>query len=99
MMERNYVVVCNRYKGIGGSLLFWGNKTEDNAKRRSFGGYGSNFNECEKYTLQEIKKSGYNFPIYGKDINHDNYMKVEDFAIEISRLKRLGYRPMLIYYR
>lgn len=82
-MERNYVVVCNRHKGISGSLLFWGNKTKDNAKRRSFGGYRSNFNECEKYTLQEIKESGYNFPIYGKDINHDNYMKLKILLLKL----------------
>lgn len=97
-MDRNYVVVCNEHKGIAGSLLFWGSKTEDNQKR-SFGGYTSNFNECEKYTLDEIDNSDYRFPVYGRDINHDNFKKVEDFAIEIKRLERLGHRPMLIYYR
>lgn len=98
-MERNYVIVCNEHKGIGGSLLFWGNKTDDNAEKRSFGGYTSDFNACEKYTLEEINNSDYKFPIYGKDCNHDNFRKFEDFIIEISRLKGLGYRPMLIYYR
>lgn len=97
-MKRNYVVICNRYNGIAGSLLFWGRKTEDE-KERSFGGYTSDFNECEKYTLDEIDNSNYKFPVYGRDINHDNFKKVEDFAIEIGRLKRLGHRPMLIYYR
>ncbi len=96
-MDRNYVIVCNRYKGIGNStLLFWGNETEDDAER-SFGGYTSNFNSCEKYTFEELKDSKYNFPIYGKDCNHDNYKQFDDFVIEIKRLKRLG-RPMLIYY-
>lgn len=33
-MERNYVVVCNEHKGIGGALLFWGSKTEDNAEKK-----------------------------------------------------------------
>ncbi|MBO0537929.1 hypothetical protein EXQ27_04270 [Clostridium botulinum] len=98
-MERNYVVVCNRHKGIDDSLLFWGNKTEDNAKRRSFGGYTNDFNACEKYTLAEIGNSNYKFPVYGRDCNHDNFRQFEDFAIKISRLKRLGYRPILIYYR
>lgn len=50
-MNRNYVVICNRYKGIGGSLLFWGRKTKDDDER-SFGGYTSDFNECEKYVLE-----------------------------------------------
>ena len=98
-LDRKYVIICNRYKGIGGTLLFWGSKTEDNAEKRSFGGYTSNFNACEKYTLEEIDNSNYKFPVYGRDCNHDNYRKFEDFAIEICRLERLGYRPMLIYYR
>jgi hypothetical protein len=97
-MNRDYVIVCNRYKGIGGSLQFWGYKTKDDEKR-SFGGYTSNFNACEKYTLEEIEKSGYNFPVYGKELHHDNFRKADDFIIKISRLKALGYRPMMIYYR
>jgi hypothetical protein len=96
-LNRDYIVVCNRHKGIAGSLLFWGEHTKYDDKR-SFGGYTSDFNTCEKYTLEEIKNSGYNFPVYGRDCNHDNYLKFEDFAIEIKRLVRLG-RPMLIYYR
>jgi hypothetical protein len=98
VLERNYVIVCNIYKGIAGSLLFWGTHTEDD-KKRSFGGYTSDLNNCEKYTLKEIKNSEYGFPVYGQEINHDNYRKVDNFAIKIRRLKALGYRPMLIYYR
>lgn len=97
-MERNYVVVCNRYKGIGGSLLFWGCLTKDEDKR-SFGGYTSDFDGCEKYTLEEIKLSDYNFPVFGEEVHSDNYRSYDDFAIEISRLKSLRYRPMMIYYR
>jgi hypothetical protein len=92
------VIVCNEHKGISGSLLFWGYKTKDNEKR-SFGGYTSDFNACEKYTLEEIQKSSYKFPIYGKELHYDNYRTVDGFIIEISRLKALGYRPMMIYYR
>jgi hypothetical protein len=98
-MERNYVVVCNRYNGIAGSLLFWGSKTQDDAERRSFGGYTSDFHVCERYTLEEIDKSEYKFPVYGRDCNHDNFKEFEDFAIEINRLERLGHKPMLIWYR
>jgi hypothetical protein len=97
-MDRNYVIICNRHKGIGNStLLFWGRKTEDNAKRRSFGGYTSDFNLCEKYTLEEIENSDYKFPVYGRDCNYDNFRKFDDVAIEAKRLIRLG-RPMLVYY-
>lgn len=98
-LARNYVIVCNRYKGIGGSLQFWGHKTKDNEKR-SFGGYTSDFNACEKYTLEELeKRNDYKFPIYGRELHHDNWREAEDFIINVSRLKALGYRPMMIYYR
>ncbi|GAB6150714.1 hypothetical protein [Clostridium novyi] len=96
--ERRYVVICNRYRGIAGSLLFWGRYTKDYDKR-SFGGYNSDFSRCEKYTLEEIKNSGYEFPIYGEEVHKDNYKQFEDFAIDIKRLKMLGYRPITIYYR
>lgn len=98
-MERNYVIVCNEHQGIAGSLLFWGYKTKDN-EERSFGGYTSDFDDCEKYTLEEIMNSDYkNIPIYGKLIKHDNWRKVDDFVIDINRLKVLGYRKMTIWYR
>ena len=97
-LKRNYVIVCNEHKGIAGSLLFWGTHSKDEEKR-SFGGYTSDFNACEKYTLKEIEDSNYSFPVYGKGVNHDNYRKVDDFVIEIKRLRVLDCRPMLIYYR
>ncbi|KHD34109.1 hypothetical protein NL50_17975 [Clostridium acetobutylicum] len=97
-MKREYVIVCNRHAGVDGSLLFWGHKTEASGKR-SFGGYTSNFNNCEKYTIEELQNSGYNFPVYGEQLNRSNWKKADDFIIKISSLKDLGYRPMLIYYR
>lgn len=52
--ERNYVIVANRHRTWpGGSLLFWGRHTEDH-EERSFGGYTSRFDQCEKYTRQEL---------------------------------------------
>lgn len=93
-IKRDYVIVCNRYKGLAGSLLFWGIHTEDN-EERSFGGYTSDLNNCEKYALGEFKED--EFPIY--EGNKDKWEKYQDFAIRIDQLKELGYRPMLIYYR
>jgi hypothetical protein len=99
-LERNYVVICNRHKGIAGSLLFWGYYTNDDAKR-SFSGYTSNLNECERYEQSIIRNGerGYKFPIYGVDFTPENWRKQDDFAIRIDQLNELGYRPMLIYYR
>lgn len=65
-MQREYVILCNKHKGIfNGACLFWGHKTEDNEKR-SFGGYTSDIDNCEMYTLEEIEKKGYHFPIFNK---------------------------------
>lgn len=97
-MKRKYVVVCNRHNSIYNGLLFWGNRTSDE-NNRSFGGYTSDINNCEFYTLEEIENSGNKFPIYGKDCNRDNYKKFDDVAIEIRRLKGLGYRQITIYVR
>ena len=97
-MDWNYVIVCNRNKSTYGGLSFWGQKTEDKEKR-SFGGYTGDINKCERYTLEEAMNNGYNFPLYGKSCNHDNFQKYDDFVIEIRRLERLGYRPITIYVR
>jgi hypothetical protein len=98
--NREYVIVCNRHKGIAGALLFWGIKTKDEQQQRSFGGYTSDLNGCERYTKDELNTSSLNdFPIYGEDFNPDKWRKQGDFAIRIEQLKELGYRPMLIYYR
>ena len=66
-MEREYVILCNEHSGLfRGAALFWGHKTEDNEKR-SFGGYTSDIDGCEMYTLEEIKNNGYNFPVFHRD--------------------------------
>lgn len=97
-MERDYVIVCTRHRCIPGTLLFWGSYTEDE-KERSFGGYTSDFNACEKYTKEEGENSGYNFPFYGtRQCNKSNWRKKEDFYIRIDQLEELGCRPMKVYY-
>ena len=98
-MNRNYVVICNRHKGIAGSLLFWGEYTEDD-KERSFGGYTSNINQCEKYTFEELQaRKDYNFPVYKGNSKEKEWRKFDDFIIRIDQLKELGFRPITIYYR
>lgn len=55
-MSRNYVIVANKHRTWpSGSLLFWGRHTED-CEKRSFGGYTSRFDQCEKYTREELEK-------------------------------------------
>lgn len=55
-MERNYVIVCNeRRSWPEGALLFWGKHTKDDQKR-SFDGYTTRFDRCEKYTREELER-------------------------------------------
>ena len=94
-MDRNYVIVCNRHKGLlENCLLFWGAYTKDNQKR-CFGGYTINLNKCERYTLEEAKNR--KLPIYGIDLNYYNYEDVQDFVISIDRLEELDCKSMLVY--
>jgi hypothetical protein len=83
-MKRDYVVVCVRHMR-GSELMFWGGYTKDNEKR-SFGGYTTDLDRCERYTEQEINNSSYNFPFYNKNMA---WKKEEDFAIKISELKEI----------
>ena len=98
---REYIIVCNKHKGMfAGCLLFWGHKTEDNEKR-SFGGYISDIDNCEMYTLKEIKEKNYNFPQYDnvmdfqKFKSYDNIIikKSDLLAMEELRTMRVVYRP------
>lgn len=92
MMQRDYVIVCNEHRGyIPGVLLFWGGFTEDGAEKRSFGGYTSDLDRCERYTLEEVKHSGYHFPVYDERMTRASFKRHRDVAIKISQLSELGY--------
>ena len=66
MNVRKYVVLNRpfRIRKLG-MLSFWGKYTQDN-QERSFSGYTVNVDECEKYTLKELRESRYNFPKFSK---------------------------------
>ena len=96
-MNREYVIVCNRHVGVvKEALLFWGTYTADNEKR-SFGGYTSDIERCEKYTLEEAKTRG--FPVYGTDFHKKELQKQQDYIIKISELEELGFRKFTIMLR
>lgn len=99
-MKRDYIIVCNEHKGMwAGCLLFWGHKTEDNDKR-SFGGYTSNFDACERYTPEEIRKKNYNFPIVDKNIDEVTFRKMEDVIISVDDLLSFDWlKTMTVVYR
>lgn len=92
LTDREYVVVCNEHSGYyPGALLFWGEYTQDDAEKRSFGGYTSDLDKCEKYTLEEIQKSGFKFPICDGRMTNKSFKQHRDVAIKISQLCELGY--------
>lgn len=88
-MEREYVVVCMRHKGvIKDALLFWGEYTQD-CEKRSFGGYTVDVDKCEKYTIDEL--SNYKFKVWGVDFDGHIPRSIDDFAIKVDDLLKLGY--------
>lgn len=96
---RDYVIVCNEHKAMfPGCLLFWGCKTQDD-EPRSFGGYTSDITECERYTMEELRNSGYNFPIYdGED--ETEFRRIKDIAIKVDDLLSFNWlKTMTVVYR
>lgn len=68
-----------------------GEKTPDEAEKRSFGEYTSDLDKCEKYTLEEIQKSGNEIFIYDGLMTNKSFKQHRDVAIKISQLRELGY--------
>lgn len=90
-MKREYVIVCNEHSGYyPGALLFWGEYTAD-LEKRSFGGYTSDLDKCERYTLDEIRDNVYHFPIYDGRMTKKSFKQYRDVAIKVEQLKDLGY--------
>lgn len=96
--DREYVIVCNEHKAVfPGCILFWGNLTEDNAKR-SFGGYTSGLDRCERYTEKELKNSMYHFPFYNGESANEFY-KISDICIKVDDLLNLPWlKTMQVVY-
>ena len=97
-MNRDYVIVCNEHNSMwNGCLLFWGHHTKDN-ENRSFGGYTSDIEKCERYTLEEIRDKNYHFPVYDKRMSTFSFRKHDDVIIKLSQLEKLGYAKMTVMY-
>ena len=98
-MDRKYVIVCNKHKAMwNGCLLFWGHLTDDE-ESRSFGGYTSDIEQCERYTLEEIQDEHYTFPVYDEDtMTRRDFLNCEDIVISILQLVKLGYGFMKVAY-
>ena len=99
--EREYIIVCNEHNVLlPGCLLFWGHKTKDD-KKRSFVGYTSDIDNCEMYTLDEIKQKNYNFPLYNSRLHSIYWMLDQDDVVvkKSDLLSMKGFRTMKVVYR
>lgn len=98
MREREYVIVCNEHKAIfNGVLLFWGNRTQDDAER-SYGGYTCDLDKCERYTREELEKwrtpHEKEYPFLEEITKPFN--KNDEVLITIKELEKIGYRKFKV---
>lgn len=98
--SRQYVIVCNEHSGMwAGCVLFWGQLTDDGDKR-SFGGYTTDIDSCERYSPQDLESGNWHFAVFNKDrMTLDDFLACRDIAIRPDELALLGYKPMRVWYR
>lgn len=97
--DRKYVIVCNEHSGNwAGCLLFWGQLTDDGEKR-SFGGYTTGIDRCERYTMDEIVAWSTNFAVYKPGMTLAEFKSHRDIIVEPENLGRLGLKTMTVWYR
>ena len=96
-MERKYVIVCNEHKSWPScALLFWGHLTEDD-EERSFGGYTSRLDRCERYTRDEIKKwrrgAAQHYPFFDevKPSCPNDFRKYNEVVCTLEELESIGF--------
>lgn len=95
--ERNFVIVSNEHDSWPrGALLFWGRLTADDEKR-SYGGYTTRWDKCEKYTREELTKwrGGLvkEYPFFDElNIRSDyDFRKHAEVLCTLADLEKLGY--------
>lgn len=90
-MNREWVLASNKHRN-NTLLQFWGEHTEDEEKR-SYGGYYTDFDRCEKYTTEEKETgSGCMYPTLDSSASGYALSHTEHFWIKISELDKLTER-------
>lgn len=97
MKDRKYVIVCNEHSAWpDDALLFWGRHTEDD-QERSFGGYTTRFDQCEKYTREEIVQwrgeAAEHYPFFDEiqPIGLLGFLKYNEVVCTLEDLESIGY--------
>ena len=97
--DRKYVIVCNKSSGMwAGCMLFWGQLTRDDEKR-SFGGYTTDVDKCERYTMEEIAGFSPAFAVWKPGMSYKEFRECQDVVIEPETLPQLGLKTMRVWYR
>ena len=97
--DRKYVIVCNKHSGMWtGCILFWGQLTADGEKR-SFGGYTTGIDRCERYTMDDIIAFSTKFAVYRPGMTYEEFRQRRDIIIEPENLEKLGLSTMQVWYR
>ena len=96
--DRDFVIINNTHRpALQGCLLFWGRLTDD-GEPRSVGGYTHDFDGCERYSLDEIKREYPSMPVFGRNVRSlDKLRLIGNAAIRIRDMKKLKHRPITAY--
>lgn len=96
--NRKYVIVSNEHTTWNApGLLLWGQRTDDDAERRSFGGYTYDMNECEMYTYSDLAKFRMgvekHYPFFEELSikSASDFRKIPEVLCTLDELRSIGY--------
>lgn len=102
--NRKYVIVSNEHTGWPrGALLFWGRLTDD-CEKRSFGGYTTRWDKCERYTREELeeyrKGSEQHYPFFDElNLNARPFLACSEVLCTLEELESIGYSVWTVICR
>jgi len=76
-MQKQYYIISNKHRQ-GETVIFWSDEFSGYTKHRKVAGV---------YTLEQIKESHYDFPIYGE--NNFDFLKEQNFIIETTDFDKM----------
>lgn len=97
-VKREYIIA---HAQTGNMLIFWGHKSEDN-ESRSVSGYTYNPDTCERYTIDEIREKGFNFPVFDSRMSLNEAVRciqTGNLIIKPEDLRLLGYKAETVYIK
>ena len=86
-LNREWVLASNKHRR-NDILQFWGEYTSDEGPR-SYAGYYTDVNRCEKYTTEEKKACERDYPTLDSSASYYELSSTEHFWIKLSELDKL----------